>query len=57
MFKGCRVPSEAVFGRATIKTGAVILYARLAASVLGKGGIHRDKFVLMMLFVTVHTIA
>ena len=38
IFKGGKAPPEAVSGRATYSTAAAILYAGLAAGVLGEEG-------------------
>ena len=38
VFERCKAPSEAMFGRPTIKTATAILYASLAARVLGEEG-------------------
>ena len=52
--KGGRTPSKAVSSRPAI---TAILYTRLTAGVLVRRGVHRDKLVMTMLLVTVHTIA
>ena len=55
--EGGRAPSEAVVRRPAVTTAAAILYTRLTAGVFSKKGVHKDKFVLTMWFVTVQTIA
>ena len=56
--KGGRTPSKAVFSQPAVTAAAAVFYRRLAAGASSvRRGVHRDKLVLTMLFVTVHTIA